>query len=132
MYRNPRRKDYTPHIVASVLVGFLLILYWLWKMPAPSSNGNPKHSITENRLSGETDLEIVLAEGDGHDWLNLSDRQRVQLCKLASKKTGRHTPSIFLEFLGNYYRKAEEESPSLLSQPISEVAAVAAGLNLRE
>jgi len=99
---------------------------------AISSGGQlPKFASEEDTHSVSKEVAL-LANGDGHDWLELSTKGRLELCLLIEQRTGRHNMIIFRNFLFEFYDKANREDPKLLDMKISELAAIAAVLELIE
>ena len=74
----------------------------------------------------------VLTSGDGHDWLTLSDRDRLQLGFAIQKRLDvAAEPYDIKTFIQTFYDQARADNVALLSKPVSEVAA-AAGVMLQK
>jgi hypothetical protein len=91
-----------------------------------------REGISPPKQQRETTVRPLLANGDGHNWLSLSRREKLDLSRLCAETTKRHSAAIFYDFLEAFYREARENDPSLLSKQISEIAAVGAALDLEE
>ena len=74
----------------------------------------------------------LLGSGNGHDWHELSDRGKMELRILIEEKTGRHSAWTHRVFLQTFYDKARDENASLLKRSISDAAAFASAVDIRE
>lgn len=63
----------------------------------------------------------LLKDGDGNDWVSLSDREKLRLCNIIAETVGQHDAWHYREFLGTFYQDED-----MLGRDIAEVAAVAA------
>lgn len=76
--------------------------------------------------------EQALQNGDGYDWRRLSTREKARVGLLCVERTGRHTAFTYVDFIDTFYTIAEARDVSLLKKPMSELASVAATLEMKD
>lgn len=112
-------------VAVGVAAGFgvLCILFYMGFLPEPAgSQGKP----------ASEDAQRALTHGNGYDWQALSVEEKLEVGLLCAKRTGRHTRWTYADFIDAFYDKAQSSTPDLLKRRISELAAVAAAMDIEE
>ena len=117
--RKARRPTKLTWYLVSLVVGLCILLGLMGDYTQPQGGGN---SVAERALSS----------GNGYDWDALSPKEKLTVGFLCEERTGSHDAWMYVNFFDTFYSVAMSNDPELLKKEISELAAVAAVLNLKD
>ena len=125
---NDFYRKYKDGINAVAVIGvLLLIVRYLVGSPEPADHLPPERppSQTAEKQKG---IGQLLVTGKGHDWLQLTHKERLHLCNVIENAAEtEHTAQDYFDFINTFYTKAQSDGNNqLLNRPISEVAATGA------
>ena len=115
------------HVVIFWLMVIAILGGWCFVLMIPSRK--PANTKTAPAASPIPPVAHLLQSGNGHDWLKLSQREKVRLAVLIQDNTKRHEPYDYVEFLGAFYKPDAGEI--ILSRQISEMAAICAAMEIQ-
>ena len=108
---------------------FLLLLLIL--AAAGCGGRSPSESGDSRAVSVDAESLRVLSSGDGHDWLALSDKQRLELGFECQRRLNPNIePFDYLRFASDFYLAAQQRGDETqMRRRVSEVVAIATVLS---